>query len=89
MEPKYSAIISRFTKSGIDVIFARPVAPETTQKMRELERFSGVAVHNQPGKKDGVFVIWTEIWDYDSVVEEVVSILISEGFDRDSILVKQ
>jgi hypothetical protein len=87
MKPKYSASITRLIPSCIDLDFSRPLALETRKKLKDLGHYEGVRVYNQP-TGEGIYFLLEPVWDSNTVVEEIVSILISEGFDKDSILVK-
>lgn len=87
MKPNYSAIIKSFTKTGVDVDFAQPLAPETAVKFKDLEKYNGVKVHNNP-LTNGLFIRFTPFWSAEDVKNECLGLLVSEGFDRDKILVQ-
>jgi len=88
MKPKYSAAITRCsTETCIDVYFSQPLAPETKKKLKELGNYEGITVLNSH-IGEGVRILLKPVWDSNTVVEEIVTILVSEGFDRASILVK-
>jgi len=87
MKPKYSASIGLSGSTFVDIYFAQPLSPETTKLIKELERFNGIKIKNQPSAI-GFWITFPPIWDKDEIVQEVVNILVLEGFDRTSILVK-
>lgn len=87
MKPKYSVSVTRVISNVIDIDFSQPLAPETRKKLVKLGDYEGVEVYNQPNG-EGVYILLKPVWDSDTVVQEILSILESEGFDRDSILVE-
>lgn len=87
MKPSFSASITVSGGTFIDIYFSQPLAPETANKIKDLEKYSGVKIRNQL-KGYGFWVTFPSIWSAGTVVEEITNILVAEGFDRSSILVK-
>lgn len=85
MKPKFSVHIDVVTAHCIRVNFSQPLCPQTNLKFGDLQRYEGVTVYNK-NTNTGILLVFTPVWDYRDVVEEITSLLVSEGFDKDKIL---
>ena len=86
MIPQYSASITCLLETTLKVYFSHAVTPELYNALYSLGEYAGIRVN---GKGNDEFCITLRpVWAMETVVEEVISILVSEGFERDSILVK-
>ena len=86
MQPKYQVSISQTVGTMTDIYFDRPVSRTLSETITNLRSYQGVTVHLQP-TGEGYYIITTPIWDSKSIPDELLSILLKNGFDRDSILV--
>ena len=85
MIPQYSASITCLLETTLKVYFSHAVTPELYNALYSLGEYTGIRVS---GKGSDEFCItFRPVWAMETVVEGVISILVSEGFERDSILV--
>ena len=86
MIPQYSASITCLLGTTLKVYFSHAVTPELYNALYSLGEYAGIQVNGKGN--DELCIILRPVWAMETVVEEVVSILLFEGFERDSILVK-
>ena len=86
MIPQYSASITCTLGTTLEIYFSHVVTPELYHTLYSLGEYAGILV-NEKGS-DEFCITLRPVWAMETVVEEVISILVSEGFERDSILVK-
>lgn len=86
MKPKFSVHIDVITAHCVRINFSQPLCFQTNLKFTELQRYEGVTVYNK-NTNTGILLVFTPVWDYKDVVEEVITLLVSEGFDEKKILV--
>ena len=86
MQPKYQVAISQTVGTVTDIYFDKPVSITLSRTITNLGSYQGVTVHLQP-TGDGYYIITTPIWGSKSIPDELLSILLKNGFDRDSILI--
>ena len=86
MEPKYRVSISQIVRNITDIYFDRPISATLSETITNLGSYQGVTVYLQP-TGDGYYIITTPIWDSKSILDELLSILLHSGFDRDNILI--
>lgn len=72
------------TPLRIKVNLSQTLCGQINLKFGELRRYEGVTVYNQ---NTDILLVFTPVWDYKDVVEEVISLLVPEGFDKEKILV--
>lgn len=87
MKPKYSASVTKFSKNIIDIYFPKDISPELARTIYNLESYRGLKVEQRSTNLGGFYITLTPVWDIEVVVEEIVSILVSEGFEKSSVLV--
>ena len=87
MKAKYSASVTKFSEQMIDIYFSQDIRPELARTICNLESYRGLKVEQRSTNLGGFYITLTPVWDIEVVMEEVVSILVSEGFERSSILV--
>ena len=87
MKAKYSASVTKFSKQMIDIYFSQDIRPELTRTICNLESHKGLKVEQRSTNLGGFYITLTPVWDIEVVIEEIVSILVSEGFEKSSILV--
>lgn len=87
MKPKYSASVTRFSKNIINIYFSQDISPELARTICNLESHKGLEVVKRSTNLGGFYITLTPVWDIEVVIEEIVSILVSERFVRSSILV--
>jgi hypothetical protein len=88
MKPKYSASVTKFSKRMIDIYFPEDISLELAKSICNLESHKGLKVETRTNNLGGFYITLTPVWDVDEVIEEIVLILVSEGFERSSIFVK-
>ena len=86
MQPKYQVSISQTVETITDIYFDRPVSTTLSQTITNLGSYQGVTVHLQ-STGEGYYIITTPIWDSKSIPDELLSILLKNGFERDNILI--
>ena len=87
MKPKYSASVTKFSKNILDIYFPKDISPELARTICNLESHRGLKVEQRSTNLGGFYITLTPVWDIEVVIEEIVSILVSEGFEKSSILV--
>jgi hypothetical protein len=88
MNPTYSALIKIDPTDVIVLEFSCPLNSETKNKIIDLNQYEGLQVKSIPEYigKLGFYIPYSKVWAGETIAQKCFDILISEGFDKNKIL---